>query len=341
MNLPEESIWQDGIYQLETTDPVLGGDLPGGISNQQAKQLADRTVYLKSKVGVIEDIYVVGVGANTTFTATDIFNKLVCISPEGPAFGYTVTLNCQDLPDGAMIRLSVVASGNKWVKLNFVNDAGFIGFNGGGFQANAIWLYGGETLTVAYKASGCFVIDLRGNYDRTGEVVFKYKPPTNSIIAQGQLVNRADYPRLWNWAQTTGGGGSPVTDQVWLLNGLRYTGCFSLGNGSTTFRLPDLRGMFIRGLDLSRGIDISRVENSNGGYEADDNKQHGHTTAIAKFPVVGQAQNNPSVVPANTVLVGGYAQGVSSFGNDSKVSNNVGSAESRPKNVAYTPYILL
>lgn len=46
-NLPEQKTWIDGIYQLETSDPVVGG--PGGISNRQAEQLASRTTYLKSE----------------------------------------------------------------------------------------------------------------------------------------------------------------------------------------------------------------------------------------------------------------------------------------------------
>lgn len=45
-NLEEKIIWEDGIYQLETTDPVIGG--PDGIDNLQAKQLANRTCYLKN-----------------------------------------------------------------------------------------------------------------------------------------------------------------------------------------------------------------------------------------------------------------------------------------------------
>lgn len=40
--------WEDGIYQLEEGDPVLGG--PGGISNLQAKLLANRTAWLKEQV---------------------------------------------------------------------------------------------------------------------------------------------------------------------------------------------------------------------------------------------------------------------------------------------------
>ncbi len=45
--------WSAGIYQLETTDPVLGG--PNGIANRQAKELAARTQYLKKKYENQED----------------------------------------------------------------------------------------------------------------------------------------------------------------------------------------------------------------------------------------------------------------------------------------------
>ncbi|WP_448680591.1 glycine-rich domain-containing protein [Pseudomonas nicosulfuronedens] len=46
--LSETASWTAGIYQLETTDPVLGG--PDGIDNLQAKQLANRTLWLKEQV---------------------------------------------------------------------------------------------------------------------------------------------------------------------------------------------------------------------------------------------------------------------------------------------------
>ncbi|MBV4551695.1 hypothetical protein HU742_011165 [Pseudomonas sp. SWRI102] len=47
-DLPESKEWTPGVYQLETSDPVLGG--PDGVSNQQAKQLANRTSWLKKKI---------------------------------------------------------------------------------------------------------------------------------------------------------------------------------------------------------------------------------------------------------------------------------------------------
>lgn len=44
-NLPEQNNYPSGIYQIELTDPVVGG--PDGISNVQARQLANRTRWLK------------------------------------------------------------------------------------------------------------------------------------------------------------------------------------------------------------------------------------------------------------------------------------------------------
>lgn len=46
-NLPETSEFTVGVYQLEITDPVEGGEL--GISNLQAKALANRTKWLKDQ----------------------------------------------------------------------------------------------------------------------------------------------------------------------------------------------------------------------------------------------------------------------------------------------------
>lgn len=51
-DLPELSEWTSGIYQLETSDPVLAG--PEGIDNLQAKQLANRTKWLKDKLDQLD-----------------------------------------------------------------------------------------------------------------------------------------------------------------------------------------------------------------------------------------------------------------------------------------------
>ncbi len=101
--LPETGTYESGIYQLEITDPVVGG--ANGIDNLQAKQLANRTSYLKAAIDFITgsnfyaamatklktprningvafdgtaDIEVIGTAtnnatANTSFYDTDIF----------------------------------------------------------------------------------------------------------------------------------------------------------------------------------------------------------------------------------------------------------------------------
>lgn len=47
-DLVEEEKWEPGVYQLEETDPVVGGE--NGIDNLQAKQLGNRTQYLLAKL---------------------------------------------------------------------------------------------------------------------------------------------------------------------------------------------------------------------------------------------------------------------------------------------------
>ena len=51
-NLPESSTFDAGVYQIETTDPVIGG--PSGVTNTPLKNLANRTKYLKDHVDAIE-----------------------------------------------------------------------------------------------------------------------------------------------------------------------------------------------------------------------------------------------------------------------------------------------
>lgn len=83
--------------------------------------------------------------------------------------------------------------------------------------------------------------------------------PAGFLPMNGQLLNRDDYPDLWE--DINAGVFPSVTDSEWL-NGptpanpdVRYRGRFSKGNGTTTFRMPDLngyqtnskKGVFLRG----------------------------------------------------------------------------------------------
>jgi hypothetical protein len=71
-DLEESSVYEPGIYQLETTDPVMGG--VNGVDNLQAKQLANRTVWLKDKTDSLEsDVILVRSSASQAISA-NLFN---------------------------------------------------------------------------------------------------------------------------------------------------------------------------------------------------------------------------------------------------------------------------
>ncbi|MFU8616477.1 tail fiber protein, partial [Neisseria sp. LACPHL-SPEC-2024-00856] len=85
-NLNETAQWETGIYQLETSDPVMGG--PDGIDNRQAKQLANRTLWLKNQTEALQTesegkVSLTGdqtVNGQKTFTAAAQFQNGIHLS---------------------------------------------------------------------------------------------------------------------------------------------------------------------------------------------------------------------------------------------------------------------
>ncbi|MGU3778533.1 phage tail fiber protein [Burkholderia metallica] len=108
-----------------------------------------------------------------------------------------------------------------------------------------------------------------------GQIVFEPRtlPRAGFLKANGVLVNRADYPALWAYAQASG---TLVSDDEW--HNQRW-GCFSSGDGSTTFRLPELRGEFIRCWDDARSIDKDRTI---GSWQDSTNRLHGHGASASE-----------------------------------------------------------
>lgn len=85
----------------------------------------------------------------------------------------------------------------------------------------------------------------------TGRTVLEHlsSPRAGYIKANGALISRESYPRLWAFANASG---LIVTEAQWSAG---QTGAFTAGDGATTFRIPDGRGVFERGWDDGRGID--------------------------------------------------------------------------------------
>ena len=105
--------------------------------------------------------------------------------------------------------------------------------------------------------------------------IFKFPcttAPTGFLIANGQLLSRSLYPNLYSFAA---GSGNIVSDSAWTAGAY---GAFSSGDGSTTFRLPQLGGYFLRSLDNGNGIDPSRTL---GTVQSSQNLTHNHTASVS------------------------------------------------------------
>lgn len=75
------------------------------------------------------------------------------------------------------------------------------------------------------------------------------------------------------WLECNGGQVSRTTySALFSVLGTLY----GVGDGSTTFNLPELRGEFIRGYDNARGVDVSR---SLGSWQDDSFESHTHSAA--------------------------------------------------------------
>jgi hypothetical protein len=70
--------WVSGVYELQTTDPVLAG--PGAVANRQAQELANRTAYLKNILdGRVEPLG----GGGTKFGSPDVASAFVGVEDDG------------------------------------------------------------------------------------------------------------------------------------------------------------------------------------------------------------------------------------------------------------------
>lgn len=129
--------------------------------------------------------------------------------------------------------------------------------------------------------------------------------PFGSIKANGASLSRTTYADLWAYAQASGNLVTQASKQ---------TGQFGTGDESTTFTIPDLRGVFARGWDDGRSLDPGRVI---GSYQADEFEAHGKHGNVQT--TIGNAEYAAGRVPAIYQTSG---------------SSDRGGDETRPKNAA-------
>lgn len=142
--------------------------------------------------------------------------------------------------------------------------------------------------------------------------------PSGYLFANGALVSRTAYPLLWAYAQSAGF----VTDEG---NWPAYSAAFSSGDGATNFRLPDLRGLFMRGLDMGRGVDAGR-----------------NAALIQQGQI--QSHQHQTVTDGGLLFLGGGVQyfqnGIGQASYASQFATGfAGGSETRPINAAYPALI--
>ncbi|AGF74953.1 putative phage tail fiber protein [Bartonella australis AUST/NH1] len=81
--------------------------------------------------------------------------------------------------------------------------------------------------------------------------------PTGWLLCDGKEYSREEYANLF----------------------AAIGGIWGIGDGTTTFNIPDLRGMFLRGLDSERGLDKGRVL---GSRQEESFKAHTHQGTISE-----------------------------------------------------------
>ena len=129
--------------------------------------------------------------------------------------------------------------------------------------------------------------------------------PTGFLECNGTTISRTTYAELFAVIGTV----------------------YGVGDGSTTFTIPDLRGEFIRGFDNSRGIDSGRAI---GSYQAGANEAHKHTGGINIYDNIsngyGAVDIGNTAYPAD--WVGGTVNSYRAW------TDTVGGSEARPRNIA-------
>jgi len=111
-NLTEQQIFDAAVYELATTDPVMGG--PGGVDNRPHQNLANRTAWLKQQV----DALIAAGGSAADITAA-INAHLAAADPHAQ---YTTNAEVNALIDSRPLKRTNMPQGLQRVSTNLPND---------------------------------------------------------------------------------------------------------------------------------------------------------------------------------------------------------------------------
>lgn len=167
-------------------------------------------------------------------------------------------------------------------------------------------------------------------FDGSGNITINVN--TSSVRAIGDVQPTAGHNTVPEWGLYCNGAEVSRTTYSELFAAIGTL--YGAGDGSSTFNIPDYRGVALRGVDHGRGLDPSRTL---GSYQDDDYKSHAHLTD-------GTNGSNKHVVNAQTDAPFDYSSGSASnqdahyiLGSKTGMS---GGTETRMKNVSVHYYIV-
>lgn len=306
-NLPETPQWEDGIYQIEVSDPVLGG--PDGISNRQGKQLASRTLYLKQQVekgGTDLAAHIAAADPHTQYApkASPTFTG----TPTAPTPANSD--NSKKLATTEFVAKALAAlAGSAPETLDTLKEL-----------ADALGNDPNFATTVLNKLAEKLAKDQNGA-DIPDPVLFVKN------LGLGAGVPPIGIPFYWPSATMPNSVMPEWANMVFLKwNGASFSAAAypKLAQVIPSLKLVETRGEFIRVWDDGRGVDTGRAMLS---AQVDAFAQHSHrfleTYAIAGFDNTG----------------GRYVVGADSAGAVTQIASNetniVGGSENRPRNIAF------
>ncbi|WP_244114806.1 gp53-like domain-containing protein [Burkholderia cepacia] len=212
-NLVEVSKWEDGVYQLETSDPVVGG--PEGIDNVQPRQLANRTRYLKDQ----QEAHAAAANPHPQYAKTD-----------SPAFSGT-----PQAPQAAQFDNTTKIASTSFVQRALGNFQGFSGYLSSqsitAAQSGSVlnfWGASASTFTLpacsAMPFGGSFLINNSGSAPltvmRAGQDTILCGGNSNSIVLNpnDNLLLVAIPPNQW-----IATGGSAQLKYTSVMSGANFT----------------------------------------------------------------------------------------------------------------------
>lgn len=193
---------------------------------------------------------------NTSTTLTEDLAGVILIDASAGAIDITLPETKENIGfilkriDSSLNTVKVKVSGTDKIKYNLlINANGYSFFN----------LFGaGDYWHVVSDGNGSWYDLNRADKTAIGTISYQSSiiaPVGGYVVANGSLLKRVDFPYLWDYAQKSG---LLVEESNFSGN----EGCFSTGDGASTFRVPDLRSTFLRVLDNSKGTDSGRTAGS-------------------------------------------------------------------------------